>query len=474
MLFRTRPMLFIGTLTLLGATSCGGRPGEADLVCDFPDPQCPDGLVCSIMVEGDPFCVAPLTIRGTVLDATTDEPIPGALVQAVDVNGAAVGTSAETDDNGTYTLIVPAVRDIDGMPIEGTYTLRAQAASYQGFPSAIRPALPLDATTADLDEGTWIIEDTLTVVKLLPLLIDTTNLGSISGTVDAESRAGILVIADGDSGAFTGFTNADGAYTIFNVPLGIYSVRGYAGGVQLTPATATLNTDDDLVDIDLLESSDPLGTVSGSVQIVDPSGASATSVVLAVESTFVENAARGEVPPGLRVGEITSGFTINGVPNGRYVVLAAFENDGLVRDPDQTIGGTSIVRITVPDPDTGNIVNLAEGFKVTGALAVVMPGSDGPEELPNPTPVFTWEDDSSEDGYEIRVFDAFGTEIWSKLDIASVSGSETVSHTYAGPGLIPGMFYQFRVTSFRDKNGVRTAISTTEDLKGVFQLSLMP
>ena len=30
------------------------------------------------------------------------------------------------------------------------------------------------------------------------------------------------------------------------------------------------------------------------------------------------------------------------------------------------------------------------------------------------------------------------------------------------------MFYQFRATSFREKTGVWTAISTTEDLKGVF------
>jgi hypothetical protein len=30
------------------------------------------------------------------------------------------------------------------------------------------------------------------------------------------------------------------------------------------------------------------------------------------------------------------------------------------------------------------------------------------------------------------------------------------------------MFYQFRATSFRERNGPRTAISRTEDLKGVF------
>ncbi len=68
----------------------------------------------------------------------------------------------------------------------------------------------------------------------------------------------------------------------------------------------------------------------------------------------------------------------------------------------------------------------------------------------------------------LRVFDAFGNEIWSE-ELGPVSGSATVIHTYAGPALEPGMFYQFRATSFRDKQEGRTGISTTEDLKGVFQ-----
>jgi hypothetical protein len=44
-----------------------------------------------------------------------------------------------------------------------------------------------------------------------------------------------------------------------------------------------------------------------------------------------------------------------------------------------------------------------------------------------------------------------------------------VTHQYAGPALKVGMYYQFRVLSFRDTtNAGRVAISTTEDLKGVF------
>jgi hypothetical protein len=195
--------------------------------------------------------------------------------------------------------------------------------------------------------------------------------------------------------------------------------------------------------------------------------APADTEALAVESTFQENVARGEVPPGLRAGGVDGAFTIDGVPNGRYVVLAAFENDELVRDPDESIGGTQIVHIEVPAPASGSNIALPEGFKVTEALAVVQPGAEGPEAVSTGTPTLEWRDDSSEDGYTVTVYDVFGEEIWTE-DIDGVSGSSTVTDTYAGPALEEGMYYQFRVTSYRDTKDGRTSISTTEDLRGVF------
>ena len=463
--------LFYVAVSFVAVTLSGcaaGTRGGDDNTCDPAAPECGEGLVCEHASDGVARCSSPLIIRGVALDATTEAPIVGALIQAVDVNGAAVGTSAASGEDGNFTLTVPAVRDVDGVPAEGTYTLRAQAATYQRFPTAIRPALPIDASTAMFEEPDYVVENALTTISLLPLPGDTSNLGSISGQITAETKAGILVVAEGNGDGHIGFSNAEGLYTIFNVPEGDYTVKGYAAGVQLEPTSTTLAAAENTTGVDLAESANALSTVSGNVQIVNAPGGSTTSVVLAVESTFVEAAARGAVPPGLRVGEVLTDFVIEGVPDGRYVVLAAFENDQLVRDPDQTIGGTQLVRIEVPDPATGNTVTLSEGFKVTEALAVVTPGADGPEQVSTPTPTFEWADDSSEEGYEIRVFDAFGDEIWSG-EIASVSGSETVTHTYAGPALEVGMFYQFRATSFRDKLGVRTAISTTEDLVGVFQ-----
>jgi hypothetical protein len=387
-----------------------------------------------------------------------------------------VGTSAQTDSEGAYEIMVPAMRDENGDPIDSSYTLRTQADGFQSFPTAIRPALPLDAETAVIDSaeadggaaGTrLIIENPLTTIKLIALPGDTSQFGSISGMIHAELNAGLLVVADGSDAALVGFSDSEGRYTIFNVPAGTYAVNAYAAGVQLDPVATTLEAMEMKSDVDLTEVDRALNSVSGSVQIVNAPGGSLTSVVLAVESTFMELTARGEVPPGLRVGDISGAFTIDSVPDGDYVLLAAFENDDLVRDPDESISGTQIVHVTVPDPDLGNHLTFSQGFKITEALAVIEPGADGPEEITTATPTLVWADDSSEDGYEISVFDAFGNLVWN-TELGSVSGSATVSLTYAGPPLEIGMFYQFKVTSFRERNGPRTAISTTEDLRGVF------
>jgi hypothetical protein len=157
---------------------------------------------------------------------------------------------------------------------------------------------------------------------------------------------------------------------------------------------------------------------------------------------------------------VSGDFSISGVPDGKYVVLAAFETDFLVRDPDTCIGGTEIVTVTVKGSD----VPLAESFKITGALDVVSPDK---EQVISGTPTFVWEDDSSEDTYAIEVYDAFGTLVWEDPAVPGVSGNANVTVTYAGPALTPGMVYQYRATSIR-KNAC--PIARTEDLRGTFKV----
>jgi hypothetical protein len=190
-----------------------------------------------------------------------------------------------------------------------------------------------------------------------------------------------------------------------------------------------------------------------------------TSVVLALESTFIEALGRGEVPPGLRAPEmgtpptVTGSWSISGIPDGRYVVLAAFENDGNVRDPDPGISGTQIQHITVSD---GAISGGASAdFKVTGAVELVSPGKDGPEGVAA-RPTFTWASYSNAQSYMIQVYDSLGAEIWSKV----IPDKATVSTVYpdTAPALSAGQFYQWRVTAYRNL----APTSMTEELRGVF------
>ena len=87
---------------------------------------------------------------------------------------------------------------------------------------------------------------------------------------------------------------------------------------------------------------------------------------------------------------------------------------------------------------------IAESFKVTEALETIGPGTNAPESVTS-KPELVWADDSSEDWYDVRVFDAFGNEVWNALELPGVSGSPAVSVQYDGP-LEPGMYYQFRVS----------------------------
>jgi hypothetical protein len=188
-----------------------------------------------------------------------------------------------------------------------------------------------------------------------------------------------------------------------------------------------------------------------------------------VESTFSDTFVRGDVPRGLRTPltgppDVTGDFTIENVPAGDYVVLAAFENDDLVRDPDPNIAGTQIVHITMPTP--GEAIEVAESFKVTEALPVISPGAEEPEAVSS-APTLTWGDDSSEDYYTVVVYDAYGELVWEDDNVPSVSGSDEVSVAYGGP-MEQGMVYQFRATSWRSPGGTPGPISVTEDLRGVF------
>jgi hypothetical protein len=452
---------------LLGLSGCGGsnddNPAMKTCSLTAPAASCTNGQVCED-AAGHPTCVAPVVVRGKVL-AVDGSPVVGAVVAALDANDAPATGTAMTAADGSYELGVAVARTVQGLPIAMKIKLRASAAGFSTFPSGLRRSLPLELSAAMAADGKLVFRNSATDL-VLDAIAAAGELGSITGAVQGDpGKRGVLVVAEGPA-VLTGVSAADGAYVLFNAPPGAYTVRGYASGVQLNPALATVAASARTTSVDLSPRAVPLGTVAGSVSIVDAPGASMTSVVLVVASTFNEALKRGEVPPGLRAPKadapsISGAFTITDVPDGEYVVLAAFENDGLVRDPDTAIGGTQIQRAIIGDG--GRQAVLGAGFKLTGALTVLQPGAgEAPDMMAN-NPTFSWKDDSSEDRYVVEVIDGRGTIVWTH-ELAKVTGGD-VNVVYAGPPLARGTLYQFRATSYRKNN---IPISQTEDLRGVF------
>jgi hypothetical protein len=453
----------LAALVLAVAPGCGG-----DDSCDpVARTGCDDGLVCEVVEGGEPACFAPLVVRGRVFNLADDAAIEGARVVGLDPNGAPLGAVAESGTDGRYELEMPRARNAEGVPVAGELTLRGDAEGFQTFPSGIRQALPVDISTATKQGDAWVVEAPLTDIGLIALPAGA-GTASLSGTVDLpDGVAGVLVVAETTSGqgvqGYAAPADLDGHYTLYNLPAATYSVTAYAVGARWAVVESTLaDGQDGTADIGVADGA--LGGVSGSVSIVNAPGGSQTSVLLVVESTFDETLKRGASPPGMRVGAVSGAYTLENVPPGKYVVLAAFENDDLVRDPDTEIGGTAIAHIQVAE----GMTTAVDGFKVTEALAVISPGAEDPEGVPMTGLTFVWADDSSEDEYQIRLFDSFGQMIWEK-SIPGVSGSANAEVAYDGPALTTGMYYQFRATSIRKPmGGTGTPISTTEDLRGCF------
>ena len=469
--------LTLGTLSLVALVGCGSdetlSPGDE---CDPHYYYCPAGYVCAELVSGGYRCSGELVMSGAITNTSDGSGVKDAQVIALNEEGLAVGNVAYTDESGKYELIATAKRNDDGSPA-GAYTLRAAAQDYQAFPSGMRAALPIDLGGASSSvDGRYRLDSELTHIGLISLGVGERS--SMSGTFTDDGgtftgeKAGVLVVASGDNGAFTAVSDKAGIFTIFNLPAGEYEFRAHAVDMQnkgfniAVPAgpVSGLSLSQESTNV-----VGALGTVTGSVELVNVPAGALTSVILVVADTFDPVTAWGEAPRGLRSPrtgspDLNGNFSISGVPAGRYVVLPAYEKDHLVRDP-----ATDFVTIDVEAGFNGH-VDIAESFKVTAALSTQSPGAEGPEAV-SAKPELVWGGDASADYYDLRVFDAFGAEVWNSLMLPADSGAATASVQYAGP-LERGMYYQFRVSSWRAQPGKDPVpIAATEDQRGVFYLS---
>jgi hypothetical protein len=378
---------------------------------------------------------------------------------------------------GAYALSVRAARDASGRPVSATVTLRADAQGYQTFPGGIRPALPIDLSTAALTGGRWEVKGPLTALELLPLAGG--GFAALHGTAARPSsgQAPLVVATPTGGGApGTAIADLDGSYTIFNLaPATSYQVAAYARGVNFTAANVATLDPLTSATVARLDVSGP-ATASIAGNLIFNNGASPPmQVTLVVDATYLATLDRGESPPGLTADVSTGagGYVLSGVPNGRWVVLAAFGHDGKVRDVSGG-GNTAAPRVTV---SSDALQGTPPGFKIIPAVALdaiggVAVGADPVVMVSTATPQLRWTKgsvDSSSKTYRVQVFDAFGGTVWSQ-DVTS-----DAPLTYAGPALVADRPYQLRILALAqtpaellaDPTTV-TQDSQTEDVLGVF------
>lgn len=215
-------------------------PGE------YPDPITIDGNdTTGIDIALSP--IVPTGIRGTVTDISTGDPIEGAMVRAIDVDGWHHHRWAVTDTNGDYEIETPP----------GEYRVTAYAEGYlmEEYPSNV------------IVPETGFVED-------IDFALTGFSFGSISGTVTDTSGTPIenaRVMARKYDSWFghCAWTDENGDYTISELIPGDYRVHAFKWGYEPAayPDTVVVPDGGNVVDIDFVLT--PLlpndGVISGTV-----------------------------------------------------------------------------------------------------------------------------------------------------------------------------------------------------------------
>ena len=430
------------------------------------DDGCDGDYLCETVVDETLLgCFPPIKVNGYVfnMDADISEPVEGAFVVGM-LSGSGISSDRITTDSaGNYSILLRLKRDNRALPAnEDALHLSVSAMNFEAYPGLLRPSLPITFDDVYCSETGCFVHSGFTSVGLYPL-DDSVVRYSITGKI-SEEKGGVLVIAECVAAPCpTTYSDKEGAFSILNVPVGSYSVKAYTAGQNY--ATAAVEVVDKDINTVLLELNDsPLSTLSGSINIVNAPGGSMSSVVLMPAVTFIESFAKGMIAPGLRAPDpgtapnITGDYTITGIPDGDYFVLAAFENDWLVRDPDPNIAGTQVLKVTFPGASDNYDITIGN-FKITEAIEIIFPGADKPEQIfENPT--FSWKRDASATHYIVTVYSSQGVTVWEQR--VEKTADEILTLLYDGTPFRG--FYQWVVVSYKTD----APISMSEDLKGIF------
>ncbi len=394
-------------------------------------------------------------LKGLVTDIATTMAIEDAKIFIYNANtNAPTGDVLTTDASGNY--------EIELNP--GDYFVRASKQGYYDAPPSSVPGLSFTVVKGD------------SIVKPVEMYANgLTNIGWISGTVSPMSAANssVLVVASNGTEGYSAVVDADGNYTIFNVPAGSYVVKAWGAGFSSDSTTAVAVNNVATTNVDLNLTAGSAGTVSGSITFL-----ATQNIEVDVSLT---HPVTGEAIPGLTAMTSSQSYTIADVADGTYLARASFMNDEKVMDPDWIIkNGEPYVTVS------GG--SATRDFSITGAIGLSSPTNAStttlPTQISTTTPTFTWNAYSSTSDYIVEVTDANGQLIWGGFssnwtvrNLIIPSSSTSVVFNFdnnATANLVAGKIYRWRVYASKDVSGGASweLISSSEDQMGLFEIVL--
>ncbi|MCU7741452.1 carboxypeptidase regulatory-like domain-containing protein, partial [Priestia megaterium] len=278
------------------------------------------------------------TITGQVTNSKTQQPIQGALVEALNAQGKVVSTT-RTDESGNFT--------ITGL-LPGAYTLRVSA---EGFTLYTEQVI---VTAGDT---------TLVSIPLTPKV----NVGAIVGIVtNSETNQPIqgarVVVLNGENVVAVGYTDEQGNFIITGIPAGTYIILATAPGFNSESKSVIVEAGETIpVPPFNLTAISNAGSITG--RVIDQR----TGKPIQGATVFV---LKGRDVVAVGYTDEQGNFIITGIPAGTYTILATA--NGFKSE-------TQRVNILVNTTEEINITLIPKLTTITGVVCDIKTGA----RLPN-------------------------------------------------------------------------------------------
>lgn len=398
----------------------------------------------------------------------------GVLVYLYDGDsGEPTGASYTTAEGGMLSLEVEV----------GNYFVKLYKQGFESIPMQGGSPTPFDVSDGETT--------TLSYTMKTSSVVDG---GWISGTasIGDSGLGGVMVVANLADKSYSGLSNSDGIYYIFNVPAGTYSIKGYKSGYNSSVISTVVVADEEVTGQDITMTDDATASLTGSVSFLSSGGEDADIPKGSVDVTLIDPIS-GEPVPGLSVITDNGNYSIEGIPNGDYIARATYANDTYVVDPDWLFkfGEPSVkvadnnITITL-----NGVVKDRLDFSVTGAVTLTSPKNLFPKAVPDEINkidlTFTWRPYSSTTDYAFELIDANGTTIWGGIsgtpgtlvkEIIINPKNDGTSYIYPSDGSAPALTVgeTYRWVIYASKNDTNAPegwklISMSEDQMGLFKI----